>query len=229
MMGTITGVLFASLLGSLHCVAMCGPLVGMHGGARSLRLALMHSLGRLATYVSLGALAGLIGGAVNLAGSLAQVQHAASIVAGLVIVGWGVHAIGIARGWWRGGRADGALFRRGLVELRTRTASTRAALTGVLTGLLPCGWLWAFVITAAGTGHALDGSLVMFAFWLGTVPAMIGVLRIAGPAIAALRARLPVITACVLIALGVVTLAARWRDAGVRGVTAPHCHTGSHA
>ena len=51
-----------------------------------------------------------------------------------------------------------------------------------------------------------------------------GLLTVAGPAIAKLRARLPVITACVLIALGLVTLASRWRDAGPIGVTAPSCH-----
>lgn len=217
-------VLLSSLAGSLHCVAMCGPLVGLHGGARSLRLALVHALGRMVTYVTLGTIAGLIGGAVDLAGNLAQVQHTATIVAGLVIVGWGVYSIGVARGWIQAASHGGALFQHGLVQLRGRRAVTRAALIGVLTGLLPCGWLWAFVVTAAGTGHAASGALVMLLFWLGTVPAMTGVLTVAGPAIAKLRARLPVITACVLIALGLVTLASRWRDAGPVGATAPHCH-----
>src|SRR5262245_46810480 len=49
-------ILASSLAGSLHCVAMCGPLLGLHGGARSLRLALVHALGRLTTYAALGAL-----------------------------------------------------------------------------------------------------------------------------------------------------------------------------
>jgi hypothetical protein len=53
---------------------------------------------------------------------------------------------------------------------------------------------------------------------------MTGVLAVAGPLIARLRARIPVITACVLIALGLVTLASRWQDAGPSGATAPHCH-----
>lgn len=219
-----TTVFLSSLAGSLHCVAMCGPLVGMHGGARSLRLALVHSLGRLLTYVTLGSVAGLVGGAVNLAGDLASIQHGATIVAGVVIVGWGLYTIGVARGWLRAASHGGALFQHGLVQLRGRRAVTRAALIGVLTGLLPCGWLWAFVVTAAGTGHAATGAFVMLLFWLGTVPAMTGVLAVAGPVIAKLRARLPVITACVLIALGLVTLASRWRDAGPIGATTPHCH-----
>ena len=217
-------VLVSSLAGSLHCVAMCGPLVGMHGGARSLRLAFVHALGRLVTYVVLGTLAGLVGGAVNLAGDLARVQHVATFAAGLVIVGWGIYSIAVARGWLRATTHGGALFQHGLVQLRGRRAVTRAALIGVLTGLIPCGWLWAFVVTAAGTGHAVSGALVMAAFWLGTVPAMTGVLAVAGPLIARLRARIPVITACVLITLGLVTLASRWQDAGVIGAAHPHCH-----
>ncbi|TMQ22619.1 MAG: hypothetical protein E6J90_12105 [Deltaproteobacteria bacterium] len=91
-------ILGSSLAGSLHCVAMCGPLVGLHGGARSLRLALIHALGRLTTYGALGALAGLVGSAVDVAGHLAAVQHVAAIVAGGAIVGWGVRAIAVAAG-----------------------------------------------------------------------------------------------------------------------------------
>jgi hypothetical protein len=203
---------------------MCGPLVGMHGGARSIRLALVHALGRLATYATLGALGGLVGGAVNLAGRAAQVQHAATIIAGAAILGWGLHTIGVARGWWGAPRAAGAMFKAGLVQLRGRRAVTRAWFVGVVTGLWPCGWLWAFVVTAASTGHAATGALVMLMFWLGTVPAMTGVLAFGGALIQRLRARIPVITACVLVVLGLVTLASRWTDAGPQGVTAPHCH-----
>jgi sulfite exporter TauE/SafE len=188
------------------------------------RLALVHALGRLATYVALGSAAGFVGGAVDLAGRAAHLQHAATILAGVAIIGWGLHAIAVARGWIRGGTGGGIVFQRGLVQLRGRSAVTRAWFVGVLTGLLPCGWLWAFVVTAAGTGHAATGALVMLVFWLGTVPAMTGMLTFGGALIARLRVRLPVITACILMALGIATLATRWVDAGPTGVTHPHCH-----
>jgi hypothetical protein len=64
----------------------------------------------------------------------------------------------------------------------------------------------------------------MAVFWLGTVPAMTGAIALGGPLLARARRKLPVISACVLIALGLATLAARWRDAGAAGVVAPHCH-----
>lgn len=212
----------SSLAGSLHCVAMCGPLISLSGGgsgARSLRLALVHALGRLTTYVALGALAGLVGRAVDVAGDLAAVQRAASIVAGAAIVAWGVRAIAVARGWLTVHAAGGTLFRSGLAQLRTRDAARRAWLIGVLTGLLPCGWLWAFVVSAAGTASPWAGAAVMAVFWLGTVPAMTGMLTLGGRLVERARRALPVLSACVLIALGVATLATRWHDAG-----AMHCH-----
>jgi hypothetical protein len=64
----------------------------------------------------------------------------------------------------------------------------------------------------------------MFAFWLGTVPAMVGLLRVTAPLIARLRARMPAVTAIALIAVGVGTLALRWRDAGAAQVEVPQCH-----
>lgn len=220
-------ILGASLAGSLHCVAMCGPLIGMSGlpgGRRSLRLALIHALGRLTAYAALGALAGLVGGAVEIAGQLAAVQHAAAIAAGLAIVGWGVRGIAVARGWLSARPGGGGLFQRSVVQICGRRAARRAYLVGALTGLLPCGWLWAFVVSAAGTASPATGAAVMAVFWLGTVPAMTGVLALGGALVDGLRRRMPVISACVLIGLGLATLATRWHDAGAPGVTAPHCH-----
>jgi sulfite exporter TauE/SafE len=217
----LAGIVATSALGSVHCLAMCGPLAalsGAHGG----RLAIVHALGRLTTYVAIGAGAGLVGGAIDLAGRLAEVQRAATLVSALVVVAWGVRA-------WRGGAtavtAGRETFARALVQIRTRPAARRAWLMGVLTGLLPCGWLWAFAITAGGTGSPVSGALVMAAFWLGTVPAMVGLLAFAAPVVAQVRARMPAVTAGVLIALGLGTLAMRWRDAGITQVTMPHCHS----
>ncbi len=226
-MSMLLAVAGSSVVGSLHCVAMCGPLIGLAGGTRSARFAALHSLGRLATYTTLGVAAGAVGRAVDLAGDLAVVQHAAAILAALVIIAWGALALATALGWrtarTSGGTA-GKAFTHGLVQLRSRPPGMRAWLTGVLTGLLPCGWLWAFVIAAAGAGSPLDGGLTMVAFWAGTVPAMFGMLTFGGALLDRLRARIPVLTAVTLILLGLGTLAMRWRDAGAAQVTHPSCH-----
>ena len=223
----LPAILLGSLIGSVHCVAMCGPLVGLHGGARTIRLALVHALGRLTTYALLGALAGMVGRAIDVAGDLGTIQRAASLVAGAIVVGWGLYQLAIACGWIRTTRSPATtVFTAGLVRIRTRRAVVRTWLVGVLTGFLPCGWLWAFVVAAAGTGSVVGGALVMTVFWLGTVPAMTGVLVFGGPVIEWLRRRLPAATAIALIALGVGTLAVRWGDAGRAQVEQPSCHEG---
>lgn len=106
-------VLMASLVGSLHCVAMCGPLAALHhGGARdglhgregrggkvgAWRGLAIHQLGRGLGYLGLGVLAGIAGKLVDLAGAALAVQRAAMITAAAVLVVWGVllasHATG---------------------------------------------------------------------------------------------------------------------------------------
>ncbi len=223
----LAGIFATSLLGSVHCLAMCGPLVGLHGGAKTVRLAFVHSLGRATTYVVLGALAGLVGSAVNLAGDLANMQRTATIVAAALVIGLGVYQIvdvHVTRARARGRARPRSSFSAALVHIRPKSAVKRSYLIGTLTGLLPCGWLWAFVIAAAGTGSVLAGAATMLAFWLGTVPAMTGLLAFAGPIVSRIRARLPVITAVALVALGLGTLALRWHDAGATQVEAPSCH-----
>jgi sulfite exporter TauE/SafE len=72
----------------------------------------------------------------------------------------------------------------------------------VFTPLLPCGWLYAFVLTAAGTGGVLSGLSVMTAFWLGTVPALLGMGTVLAHAGQSGRRRLPMLTGMTLIVLG---------------------------
>jgi len=222
----LAGVVATSTLGSVHCLAMCGPLVGLHGGAKTMRLAIVHSLGRLTTYVAFGVFAGLVGSAVDLAGRVGNLQPAATPAAAATVVRGGVIQILRVRVPRLRARS-GSPFTNTLVRIRPKSAARRAWLIGTLTGLLPCGWLWAFVIAAAGTASVQGGALVMTAFWLGTVPAMVGMLRFASPVLEKVRARMPQVTAIALIAIGLGTLALRWRDAGATAVRAPHCHSQS--
>jgi sulfite exporter TauE/SafE len=97
---------------------------------------------------------------------------------------------------------------------------------GLFSAALPCGWLYAFVATASGAGSALGGAAVMAAFWAGTLPAMVavglGARRLLGP----VRHRLPVLTAVLMIALGLLTVAGRF-VAPVATVGSDHGHHAS--
>jgi len=240
-------VALASALGSLHCAAMCGPLTSlylepatMRPGSASARLRwtapLAHNLGRLAAYATLGAIAGGLGSAIDLAGRAASVQRAAMIIAAGAVVAWGTLALASALGLPVPSLAP-RTWNRALVKIRRRRPAVRAAMIGLLSAALPCGWLWAFVMVAAGTGGVLSGVAVMAAFWLGTMPMMMGIGTVAQPLIRRLGARLPLVTAIALIAVGVVALAARTPmlgavpEASAKGEipTEPACHAGPGA
>ncbi len=97
----------------------------------------------------------------------------------------------------------------------------RAFVTGVLAAMLPCGWLWAFVVTAAGTGSGAGGVLVMAVFWAGTLPMLVGigllVETVAGP----LRRHLPAAAAVAMIVVGLAAVAGRGRPLDLSAAPAP--------
>jgi len=213
-------VVVASLVGSLHCVGMCGPFVAFYSGAdgsagaRRLLSHAAYSGGRLLTYAAFGLAAGAVGAALDVAGSLAGVQRIAGIVAGATMIMWGVLALLQLRGVRIFKHASGNgriahLFRRGFSLVSGKPPLVRALVVGLLSGFLPCGWLWAFVVTAAGTGSALTGAAVMTAFWAGTVPALLAVGFGTQLVSAPLRRHVPALTAVLLVALGLVAILGR--------------------
>lgn len=219
MLALLTTVFVASLLGSLHCVGMCGGFVAFYsgadgsGGARRLLSHAAYSAGRLVAYSILGLAAGTIGAALDLAGSLAGVQRIAAVAAGAVMIGWGIFALlqigGVKVFKHSSGSRLADWLRRGISLVGHRPPVVRAAVVGLLSGILPCGWLWAFVVTAAGTGSALGGAAVMAAFWAGTVPILLALGLGAQVLSIPLRRHIPAITAVILVALGLYAIIGR--------------------
>ena len=223
MTALIAAVFVASLLGSLHCAGMCGAFLAFAVASaddtpervarRRIALNAAYNAGRLVTYTALGAVGGLIGSAVDLGGAAVGLQRTAAILAGAMMVAFGIITILRLRGVRLPHAPAPAALRsimvRGHRAVASWTPLSRALAIGLLTTFLPCGWLYAFAITAAGTGNPLTGAATMAAFWLGTLPVMAalgtGVQALAGP----LRRRLPMVTAVVLVAVGVYTVAGR--------------------
>jgi sulfite exporter TauE/SafE len=220
-------VLVTSLIGSPHCAAMCGGFVVFYAGGHSRRRWLAHTaynLGRLLSYVVLGVLAGALGAGVERIGALAGVARAAAWLAGTAMIVWGgaalLRALGAARPVRAGRRGAHALIAPALRAVHAQPAEVRGLAMGLLSTLLPCGWLYAYVAIAAGTGTPLGGASVMAVFWLGTVPVMAGLALFAQSALGGLRRRLPVAAALIMIALGLMTLGGKLR---------PHAHDAGHA
>jgi sulfite exporter TauE/SafE len=212
-------VLAASLVGSVHCAGMCGGFTAFYAGsdvAAGKRRVLAHAaynLGRLATYLVLGAIAGAIGSAIDLAGRAAGVGRIAGALAGGVMLVWALSLLMEHAGvsWMRlrlPRRIERAVSGT-LARLRAKPPLLRAALLGLSSTLLPCGWLYAFAITASGTGSTLGGVAVMGFFWLGTVPMMLGLGIGVQHLSARLRRHLPVVTAVALFAVGLASVYGR--------------------
>lgn len=172
-------VMLGGLLGSSHCVGMCGgfaAMVGMNTGTvwGNLRAQLIYSAGRLISYATLGAVAGFAGKRlIETAPAVANVPAALCIIAGVVLLREGLMATGI---WPRriAGTSAGACLLGPLFSSLFRLPGARNVfVAGVATGLLPCGLVYAFVSLAGSTGDFLQGMLTMLAFGAGTVPLMV--------------------------------------------------------
>ncbi|MFG0257534.1 MAG: sulfite exporter TauE/SafE family protein [Phycisphaerales bacterium JB043] len=214
----VVTVRVASVLGSLHCAGMCGAFVlvavGADGQPRApLSLHASYHLGRLTTYTTLGVLAGALGSAIDLGGHIVGWQRTASIIAGASMIVFGVLAL-LRLHALAPRQLPSPTFLRRLAEHGHRlaieqTPMARAAIVGLLTTLLPCGWLYLFVLVAMGTGSAPSGALSMGAFWLGTLPVMVtlgfGVSAIAGR----FSRAIPHVTVIAVIAVGVWTITMR--------------------
>ncbi len=216
MVALLTSIGVASLLGSVHCAGMCGGFSGWVAAAARPRGARWgaqagYHAGRLSTYAAMGLVAGFVGGAVNVGGAWVGLSHAAAVGAGVLMLVWGVARLVGARVPFAipvPSRIRGAITAT-LRTLGDAPPSLRGFAIGLLTTWLPCGWLYAFVLAAAGTGDPLSGLAVMGAFWLGTVPILLGVGIGVGALSTPLRRHLPRVTAAALVVVGLALIAGR--------------------
>ncbi len=180
-----TAVFIASLLGSLHCVGMCGPFALMAGttslGADKARhprwqAVVGYNLGRLGTYLIMGLVAGSLGMVLDLGGRVAGWQQTAAYVAGFLMIGTGLISLARHGGWWKGSTwAPIGLIRMLQSALRKGQQLPplpRSFAVGMVTTWMPCGWLYVFALAAAGTASPLLGAVVMALFWTGTLPVL---------------------------------------------------------
>lgn len=192
MAATIWGVLLASLVGSIHCAGMCGPLVALAVGVdrvtwrRRIGLQVWYHGGRAISYTTFGAIAGLIGQGLDLSGRAVGVSGLAPVLAGVTVGVVGVvsvlRVLGVSVSSFKPPAALRRAYGWGHRVAVSFPPTVRAGVIGLVTVFLPCGWLYAFVVVAAGTSSPLMGALVMLAFWIGTVP----VLAAVGTGVAAL-------------------------------------------
>ena len=170
-----------ALLGSAHCIGMCGGFAAAIGASKpNLRAVLprqlIYTVGRIFTYAFLGALAGFAGMRLNqYETSLLNAQRIFSMIAGIVMLGVGVSALGILRKKRNGPSRVGKLFAPIFTHFLNGSATGAYFAAGVATGFLPCGLVYAFLALAIAAANVGEGMLIMTCFGLGTAPTMIAI------------------------------------------------------
>ena len=163
------GMLFVTgLLTSVHCVAMCGG-IGLSQSLAGVKKAsmgplLQYHLGRLLSYMTLGAVLGALGGLIGNAGGLSYgFQGALKLLAGLAMLLMGLNMLALLPGLPK------------LPGLRIKRPKGLPPFgVGLLNGFMPCGPLQSMLLLALASGSALRGGLSMLCFCLGTLPLLLG-------------------------------------------------------
>lgn len=175
--------LIVGFLGGVHCLGMCGGVVGaltfnlkpevQLSWWRMLPYQLGYNLGRISSYALIGALFGFLGHSLTSLATFLPLQQTLQVVAGLFMVVLGLYL----GGWWNGliviEKGGQGIWKR-LAPLTQKMIPIRsipqAWLYGLVWGWLPCGLVYSMLIMALTAGGAMEGALVMLAFGLGTLP-----------------------------------------------------------
>ena len=178
---SIVTIISIAFLGSFgHCVGMCGGIViaysstkiKSHWTKQVQALAhLLYSFGRISTYMILGALFGFVGGVVTFdnmtSGIFLLITGFMMVLVGLSLLGK-IKFLTILEHTC----SKSPLYQSTFKSLLGSQSLFSFYLLGMLNGLLPCGFVYVFAITAASTGSAFWGAFVMLIFGLSTVPAL---------------------------------------------------------
>lgn len=181
----LTAAFVGGLAGGVHCAGMCGGIVrALCGGtdrahaSASLRYILAYNAGRLLSYTCAGVAAGTLGSAGLLTRAAPLLQPVMFALASMMLILLGLYLAGTATVIVRLESAGAWLWRgispwtRQLLPVNTLP---RALGLGALWGWLPCGMVYAVLLTALAFGDGRQGALLMLAFGLGTLPNLLGI------------------------------------------------------
>lgn len=197
------------LLGSGHCLGMCGGLVSsffIRLGARGVTPYLAYHSARIAVYAAIGLIAAGLGAVLVQTGEFGRWQGVLQIVAGLAVILLGLDLLGVSPVRNSLGFAPVAWLRRQFGQAFSKGPRLGAAIGGAINGLMPCSMTMAMAVKATTSPSLAEGGLLMLAFGAGTLPAMFSASFLFGRLGPELRGWLLKGAALFVIALGVSTL-----------------------
>jgi sulfite exporter TauE/SafE len=175
---SIIAVFLVGLLGGVHCLGMCGSIVGIFTtqlpkDRMRWPFHLAYSSGRITSYAVAGALVGAVGQAGLLMRDAVPVQHLLFALSSSMLVLLGLYLAGLWGAVRKIESVGGGLWKR--LQPYTRkllpvNTVPRALALGALWGWLPCGLVYSVLVTSLASGSSAQGALIMAAFGLGTLP-----------------------------------------------------------
>ncbi len=165
--------LLLGFFGSFHCIGMCGPIalaLPQHEGQPYLKVisALLYNFGRVITYAIIGVLFGTLGRGLFMGG----IQQAVSIATGIIIILVVAFPYLVPSKFKQVSVLQIPFMRKAFSNAFKMKSLSAYLFLGLINGLLPCGFVYIALSGAMLTGNTIDGSLFMFFFGLGTIPAM---------------------------------------------------------
>jgi sulfite exporter TauE/SafE len=188
---------------------MCGPFaLAIAQGGHPRTRTLLYNAGRIGTLLGLGAVSGALGAAVTAQGPAVFAGRILALVAGTLMLAIALEGLGVARVLGeRAGTVVRATVGRVLAPVLRAPGAAAPLAFGALNALLPCHLIYAFAAQAAATASPVSGTLVMGAFGLGTLPAMLGAGLLGHRLAPRLRASLSRMAAVLVLAFALLTIA----------------------
>lgn len=204
---TILGsVLVLGFLGSWHCGVMCGPL---SCNFRTYQHFISYHLGRLVSYLVVGSLL-FTGSQFLMTRESHWVKTIASITFGVLFVSFGLIQMNLLKN--KNQFFKYYKFQFQILERFKNYYDRFPLLLGLLTGLFPCLWLYSFLLLASQSQTLGMSSMVIFLFWLTSLPAFIVMTAFLKTLIHRSPVRYQMLSGAVLIAAGLMAIASQWSN-----------------
>ncbi len=199
--------LMTGLVGSLHCIGMCGPIavalpLGNKSWFHKFFGSIIYNTGRVATYAMLGVIFGLLGQGIEMAG----LQQWASIGLGIVLILSVLFPV-LFKGQVNIDRFffgfAGKLIGR-FRKLFSISSYPSLLVIGLLNGLLPCGLVYVAIAGAINTNDIVNGAIYMIIFGIGTIPIMASIPVVGNLIGTNIRKKFKGVVSAFIIILGII-------------------------
>ena len=179
---TLFTALLVGLVGSIHCVGMCGGIVGVITAGLKDKASgtvfywLSYHSGRVLSYTVAGAVVGVVGEQIYGLVSMERAHQVGVMISGLFIIALGLHVAKLWQGLAIFEKMGARLWRRVsplVIKVLPPQALGHAFIAGIFWGWLPCGLVYSVLFLAAASGSVYYGAAVMFIFGIGTLPMLV--------------------------------------------------------